>query len=724
MADLTTILNDPNYVNANAATKAAIFLKYAPQDPNYANANEATKQAIHAKFGVESLGANIQETISTALGGNEPSEIPAPRAEPTTYEKIRPYVAPAVETLGAVGGAAAGIPLGPPGVVAGAGLGYGIGNELMYQADVAFGARKPRQGFENVTEPLTNVLTGSTFEAGGQVVAPIIGKVVGKAMDLRQIPQQRAAKMAQAALGNDMPQVINTLRNAPPNASVAELTANIENPLWQAFVQDALAKDSQFLRKMRLADDAQATNELSKLVGGTTATDVRGTLETAKSNLNAMTGPQRESALNRANLGQDVAAYEAQAGKLSAEAAAEVQKVRDLISAGNTAEAWARLDLIKRGLPVGATPYTNFGELSSKALNEWSSKAADASLDLGQGARFAQGAADALRSVGIKPLETAPLVEKITSMLSNPKSGIPGNDVLEGAIKNVANDLTKWTNKNGVIDAVALEAIRKNSVNAAIQQLRPGADATTQRNLAASVLSKIKPAIDDAIEAAGGVGWKDYLATHAQGMQRIAEKKLTGEALRLWKTDKDAFVRLVQNESPDAVEKILGPGNYNIATELADSTLTVLQNQAQKHLTKMSVKEQITEGQKALTQLVAQQSNSFRFPSWLNFWTTASNQALSELEKKIGAKSMTVLTQALKTPEGTANLLQTLPGAERSRVLQILSDPSVLKQGSKLYAPPGSAPKGTNAEKAAVRIRSGVSNMLAPENQNQNALTQ
>ena len=722
MADLTTILNDPNYVNANAATKAAIFLKYAPQDPNYANANEATKQAIHAKFGVESLGANIQETISTALGGNEPSEIPAPRAEPTTYEKIRPYVAPAVETLGAVGGAAAGIPLGPPGVVAGAGLGYGIGNELMYQADVAFGARKPRQGFENVTEPLTNVLTGSTFEAGGQVVAPIIGKVVGKAMDLRQIPQQRAAKMAQAALGNDMPQVINTLRNAPPNASVAELTAGIENPTWQALIKDALDKDPQFLRKMRLADETQSVNELSKLVGGTTATDVRGTLETAKSNLNAMTGPQRESALNRANLGQDVAAYEAQAGKLSAEAAAEVQKVRDLISAGNTAEAWARLDLIKRGLPVGATPYTNFGELSSKALNEWSSKAADASLDLGQGARFAQGAADALRSVGIKPLETASLIQSIKATTNKPE--FAGNDLLAGAAKNVTDDIAKWTANNGVIDAVALEAIRKNSVNAAIQQLRPGADATTQRNLAAGVLAKIKPAIDDAIEAAGGTGWRDYLATHAQGMQRIAEKKLTGEALRLWKTDKDAFVRLVQNESPDAVEKILGPGNYNIATELADSTLTVLRNQAQKHLTQMSVKEQVTEGQKALTQLVAQQTSNFRFPSWLNFWTTAGNQAISELEKKIGSKSMSVLTQALKTPEGTANLLQTLPGAERSRVLQILSDPSVLKQGSTLYAPPGSAPKGTNAEKAAVRIRSGVSNMLAPENQNQNALTQ
>ena len=46
MADLATILKDPNYVNANEATKAAIFDKWAPQDPNFANANAATQDAI------------------------------------------------------------------------------------------------------------------------------------------------------------------------------------------------------------------------------------------------------------------------------------------------------------------------------------------------------------------------------------------------------------------------------------------------------------------------------------------------------------------------------------------------------------------------------------------------------------------------------------------------------------------------------------------------------
>ena len=52
MPSLLEILKDPNYVNANEATKRAIFDKYSVQDQNYSGANEATKDAIRQKFGV------------------------------------------------------------------------------------------------------------------------------------------------------------------------------------------------------------------------------------------------------------------------------------------------------------------------------------------------------------------------------------------------------------------------------------------------------------------------------------------------------------------------------------------------------------------------------------------------------------------------------------------------------------------------------------------------
>lgn len=52
MPSLLEVLNDPNYVNANEATKQAIFDKYSAQDDNYVNANDATKDAIRQRFGV------------------------------------------------------------------------------------------------------------------------------------------------------------------------------------------------------------------------------------------------------------------------------------------------------------------------------------------------------------------------------------------------------------------------------------------------------------------------------------------------------------------------------------------------------------------------------------------------------------------------------------------------------------------------------------------------
>jgi len=515
------------------------------------------------------------------------------------------------------------------------------------------------------------------------------------------------------------------LRNAPPSVGVAQVLARFENPALQALVKDSLEstpEGAQYLSKLGTMTEKEAVNELAKLAGGATAADVRATNELAKSNLNAITTPMRESSLNRANLGKAVAEYEAQAGKLSAEAAAQVQEVRRLIDLGDVAAAAARLDVIKAGLPPSsrlapaksqagfsdqwAATYTYPGKLAQMS-DEWASQAANASLDLGQGARFSQAAADALRSVGIKPLEGAPLANQIAAISKNPS--FAGNDLVEGAVQRVAEDIAKWTGQGGVIDAKALEAIRKNAVNAAIAKLRPGADATAQRNLAAGVMSNIKPLIDDAIEAAGGAGWRDYLATHAKGMRNIAEKKLTGEALALFKNNKNEFVRLVQNESPEAVEKILGPGSYNIAVELADSTMDVLRKQAAGHLDRVAASKQATDGQKALATLVSQNTSMLRFPNLINAWAAAGNKTISELEKRIGVKTTKTLSDAMQNPQTAANLLESIPASERNKIVQLLNNPSMLGL------------KGAAVTRAAA-MPTVPTNALAPSSQNQNAL--
>lgn len=724
------------------ATIAEIRAKY----PQYSDMSDAAlADALYKKFYSDMPRADFDAKVGLqAAPAPAPAPAPEPRSEgmPTAprqgllydrqnlYQSVRPYVAPTVEALGSAGGALLGgtagtFGAGPVGTVTGgvvgAGLGYGLAKEALELGDVYLGGKEPRQGPAIALEPAKNVLEGATYEAGGRVVGPLLGKTLGKVVDFKNLPQNKAASIARASLGADLEQTLEILRNAPPNASVAEITAKIQNPTWQALVKNSLEQSqsgAQYLNKFATMSHDEGVNALAKLAGGATATDVRATTDLMKQTLRDITSPARQAALNRANLGQQVAQYEAEAGKLSAEAAAKVQEVRRLIDLGDHAAAAARLQEIKAGVPAGsrfapakvqpgysntwAATFTYPGKLAQMS-DEWASRAAEASLDLGQGARFAQSAADSLRAAGIKPLKGDEIVSQIRGVLNNPE--FAGNDLLSGAAKNVANDIAQWTKSGGIIDARALDAIRKNSINATVQQLRPGVDATTQRNLAAKVTAELKPTLINAIEAAGGKGYREYLDEFSKGMQKIAETKLTGEAARLWKTDKDAFVRLVQNEAPDVVEKFLGPGNYNIATELSENTISTLQSLASKRANQLASSKQASDGQKALATLLEENTSKFRLPSLLNFWATATNKTLAELQTAIGSKSMKILADAMQSPQGAKNLLEKLPAQERNNVLKIISNPSAFKNKA--------------AQRAAEFMRSGATttsiNALASE---------
>lgn len=604
--------------------------------------------------------------------------------EPSTWSKVRPYVAPVVEFLGAAGGSLVGAGAGTlvtPGVgtaaggVAGAGLGYGAAKEVLELADRYAGDKAPRQGAAKVTTPLRNVAEGATFEMGGQIAGKLIGQGAGRIADLSNFSKNKAARIARNALGPDLPEALNALAAARgKNISAAQATADINSPTWQALLDRAVARDPRFMAALEKSQGEVSLNALARVAAGSTAAQVRSTTEMAKEGVRSITTPMREGALSLANLGKEVANLEKMSVQLSEEASRKVQEVRRLMELGDLAKASSRLNLIKRDLPVGLTKYTYFGELGERATGEWSDKAAKASLDLGQGARTARDAAGQLRSAGIEPLKSAPIIQSVRSIRANPE--FTDNDILHGALRRVKKSIAKNTDADGIIDAVKLDSILKNSVARAIGKMRPGVDDAGQKKLAAGVLSHIKPVVREAIDTAGGgTAYSGYAKEHARLSQQVAEKELGGEALRLWNTNKDAFVRLVQNESPDTVEKILGPGKYDIAKNLTDDMLRPLENEARKIIQAASIKSQVAGGQEALKELLLQNMSKFHLPSYLSAIASTTNKALTILENKIGHKTMVTMTEASKTPEGALRLLERLPAAERNRVLKIISDP-------------------------------------------------
>ena len=268
MAGLQDILSDPNYVNANAATKAAIFDKFAPLDSNFANANFETQSAIRTKFGVS---AAAEPEARQNVG----AELPAfAKTSPNLYSglvKTRQMLGPTAEMLGGVGGGVLGAPAGPVGVVGGSALGYATAKELLNKADVALGLAPSETGSQAMGRAAGNVAEGAAFEVGGQVAGKVINKLVdagtylaGKVADLNQLPRQLAAKVAResfetpanvAAGRNALQEAIKAGDNVTAQQALAQ--GKVVAPGTQALIQKVQAKVAPSIQATKdLADEA------------------------------------------------------------------------------------------------------------------------------------------------------------------------------------------------------------------------------------------------------------------------------------------------------------------------------------------------------------------------------------------------------------------------------------------------------------------------------------
>lgn len=217
MATLASILTDPNYVNANEATKRAIFDKFSAQDADFTKANPATQAAIRQRFGVAQGGSPVDQI--PGYGGPVPAAQVRQDAIPTRRQAIAEFIAPTVEALSTVGGAVVGAPAGPAGAVVGAGAGYAGAKELMR---VVGGGTAPETLPQAAVRQARTTLEGATMEAAGRgIIAPVIGKGMEYASMLKNIKLDTYLK----AIGNKGDDIVNALRGRPSAVPGAAPTA-------------------------------------------------------------------------------------------------------------------------------------------------------------------------------------------------------------------------------------------------------------------------------------------------------------------------------------------------------------------------------------------------------------------------------------------------------------------------------------------------------------------
>jgi hypothetical protein len=535
---------------------------------------------------------------------------------------------------------------------------------------------------EGITAGTRDLLVGAIFEAGGRVAAPYIdkalqmgGRGLGWLYDTLsgQIGTQKAARILRDSLGVDIGAARALARSSPTDVTAAQSIAGLTSPTTQALLERAAKRDPRYLMTTAEAQEAARLNQLAELAGAETQAGARTAQGEAKKELRNRLIPQLEVEMAAANTaGQLKPVLEAQAERMGAVAAEKVGDVRRMAPAAERlARAGSERGAIERGMPVPGR-YTYEGELAERAARV-ADDAAKGSLVFGEASRFATAAADSLAAHNLTPLKIDKVTAYIDNILADPKLA-PGNRDLVRLLNMTKNDLIKWTNAGGVIDAYAVDTLRKN-LNANARRIA-GPDPIAQKELASKVSQSVNPVLVDAIEAAGGTGYRAYLDAYSQGLKAVSEKKMSAKALQMYQTDPKAFVKLVEGNSPKEVEKVFGSGSYDIAKEMSDKAMTTLKGVAGELKRDVRVGEQAAAGREALRDLLEANVSKFRLPNFAFSRTaTASNTALDVLERKLGRKVMDTLTEASKSGQDMARLLDTLPAVERKAVLRALNNP-------------------------------------------------
>ena len=618
------------------------------------------------------MGERVQEAAGNIF----------PMARSFSRKGAADLLGPTISGVTTVGGAALGTPLGPAGTVGGAGLGYAIGEELVRRIR---GDRPTAP-----TQTVRDIATGATFEAGGRVAMPIIEKGVGaasraagKISDLFDISKIRAGRIARQAIG---PQQLQRARAALQAAAGEDVTAaqalarlsetgeQLNLPVAQALLRRAAERDPDFFTTLFSQQELARIRTLEELAGGANQTAANEARREMQKLLNEKLIPTLKTEMEAANIaGRMVPGMERQVAALEGAAADKVQDVRRMTAAAERARGTQEVPV--PGFPRVSTQITYRGDLA-RAADQFAEDAAEASLRLGEGARFAQAAMQSLEAHGLRPLRADSINRAITQRLSDPRLA-PGNRDLQTALTRVGEDIQQWTNANGVIDAWALDTIRKNSINAYVNSLP--LNPKQARSLAADLTEQIKPVLIDAVERAGGTGYRQYLMDYAKGMQLIGQSKLGAEAMKLYADNPTGFIKLVEGNSPEKIRKIFGAGSDNIFKELSLNTQRRLGGIANELKREAAIDAQATAGEKALVDLMRDNLKLLRFPNFLNVYATGYNNAVAALEEKVGRRTLQILTEAAKSAKSFDELLNVLPAADRNVVLRALQDPTTFR---------------------------------------------
>ena len=246
--------------------------------------------------------------------------------------------------------------------------------------------------------------------------------------------------------------------------------------------------------------------------------------------------------------------------------------------------------------------------------------------------------------------------------------------------------------RGGVASAQDLYAFRKDDLDDIISRSlsgQRGGDITSQAARRSELVRSAQQMLDDAIEAAGGTGWRQYLADYASGSETIRRQAMMGVAGRQLRQNPNAFANTVEGDAPDVVSGVFGGNRIDLAnlmnpTGVGPSGMDALTSAAQQIRRNQRVDVLAGEGRGAAQELIRQGRNRGPLTGVVNLatrifrpGTAAAMQVGSALlDAKIAPQVRTALAQAYQSGASMMELLAMTPLADRAQVARNLQNPA------------------------------------------------
>ena len=550
---------------------------------------------------------------------------------------------------------------------------------------------------------------GAVLGAGLPVGGALVGQTARKLMEVYNALGPGAAKarvgemMRQAA--GSRAEAIQAAQTAQPNQLASLASAEVATPGYLALMDIGQQFDNEGASYFATQAAKQAERDtLGGAAGGKTQTEALATRKGMKEELQATTGPMREKAIRLTDLYrtqgrplEEAAAEASAAAKLATDDVRRFGKVsedvyfplRDQprvetpnILGGARTEApgvQERANELARtwepssgatfaGQPRPPVQFTYPGELAKRAEQFAEARAGD-SVAAGETARELEARLARMKEAGIQPLRPDSVIAAIKRQMATPEGRF--NEDAKRVLKKVFDMVEQAKTKHGDIRAEDMYAIDKSGISAAIDKLLKGADPATKNKVAAVVMAPLKDAIRTALREVGGEAWDDYYSTFAKGMGDIERKELLAKAMELYDTNPNQFQRLIEAESPDVVENILGRGKYDILKELTGE-LGPLENIVANMRTRNLAAEKAGKGVKVANKLIAASEKNVRIPNFFSAKVTLTNEVLKGLESQISADALEVLAQATRSGKAANEAMAALSPADQNKVVQFV----------------------------------------------------